>query len=96
MSRYTTMTLEQLEAEEAALQCALEAVRGKVSPWRPIEEAPRDGTVLDLRASDIRWCDCFWHEDYGAWYTYQDGGHLLGVEPSHFMPLPTPPALGGV
>ena len=42
---YAGLTRIELEAEESALQAALESVRGKVSPWRPIESAPAASTA---------------------------------------------------
>lgn len=96
---------EQTKAAQAAV-AAIEA-RGMLSQgWRDIESAPRDGTVIDLWANGVRYCDCFWHPDdarvgqnyiVGAgdgeldWYTYQDGGYWLGVNPTHWQPLPAPP-----
>lgn len=71
-----------------------------MSEWRPIEEAPMDGTVLLLfsRYEGVilaRWCN------YGyAWDWYADadgaaydngGNHVTVTAPTHFMPLPPPP-----
>lgn len=47
MSRYTHLTIPELEAEEAALTAALEAVRGKVRT----AEQERVATLTALRAT---------------------------------------------
>jgi hypothetical protein len=70
-----------------------------VLDWRPIAEAPRDGTMVDLwiktRASEWRYTDCAWRE--GCWQ------RLVNCEwepvnrdhPTHFLPLPKAPEKGG-
>jgi hypothetical protein len=79
-SRYQHLTLTELEAEEAALTAALEAVRGRVSPWLPIELAPYACHVLAARFMD----DC------GDWSMA-----VVASPPSkpftHWMPLPPAP-----
>ena len=46
MTDFTKLTLTELEAEEAALDLALREAREAVSPWQPIETAPRDGSTF--------------------------------------------------
>jgi hypothetical protein len=71
--------------------------------WQPIETAPKDGTLIDLwgrnllrvdrrgeRIVNVRWGACTdWlgreHED---WLT----GRGEDYRPTHWMPLPDPPA----
>ncbi len=90
------ITTDNATAEEvirAALTAALTSI------WRPIEEAPRDGTPVDL-----------WSPEHGGRLTnYRfrkitkdntffepvNGGYTCVREPTHFMPLPAPPAAVG-
>ena len=93
-SRYTALTLTELEAEEAALQVALEAVRGRVSPWLPIESAPKDGTVILLSETERGEAKVFaaeFNEDWGLFTVHIDGAPLF---PTHWMPLPPAPLAG--
>ena len=64
--------------------------------WKPIETAPRDGQAILATARGhtpivVYWCD--WLEAH-----WQPLGHAWReVAPTHWMPLPQPPApsLGG-
>lgn len=75
--------------------------------WQPIETAPRDGTVIDLwcggRICDARWMTwptatddpetyCWWAPEPTA-YGYAVVWEMtqLGLEPTHWMPLPPTP-----
>jgi hypothetical protein len=68
--------------------------------WRPIETAPRDGTVIDLwrvfhpSGTDERFCNCHWCE--GEWR--MRGGIAIEWDwdnescvVTHWMPQPEPP-----
>ena len=85
-----------------------DALRGMA--WRPIAEAPRDGTTILVygQPSDLvidentlvsfkapRVYTAAWDEIDGAFCL--SGGSWLGpfVGPTHFMPLPPPPAGAG-
>lgn len=82
--------------QKAALETAdqILALLPPVSQWRPISEAPMDGTVfIALQDGDIYKCDWREEDDY-------EGGHREGwwdhinisfEEPTHYMPLPDPP-----
>lgn len=70
------------------------------SPWRSIEIAPRDGTLilLYLKKGDTRECTGFWHK-WGSeslapgdecWSVF-GGGWLENDEVSHWMPIPEGP-----
>lgn len=71
--------------------------------WRPIDEAPKDGTLLRLFAESLidedfnpsgsaegHWCD-----DVGwqaaLWNDGADEFYTAVIYPSHFMTLPEPP-----
>lgn len=76
-----------------------------VNGWKPIETAPRDGTLVDLwfanEGETWRVTDCAWHDnaflDKGAWMTPRDGVIIAPVglpwiQPTHWMPMPSGPA----
>lgn len=59
--------------------------------WRPIESAPKDGTVLMLWIPEYKYGVAFgyWSETLKEWLDDEDGCAIK--EPSHWMPLPAPP-----
>ena len=65
-----------------------------MSEWKPIEEHPKtsERMLLALPVGETRrvvtggW-DTHWT---GQCWVFDQGG-LFGAEPTHFMPLPTPP-----
>ncbi len=73
--------------------------------WQPIETAPRDGTGVDIWADGQRWPNRHWYAQHEAWAYH--GWHIprtginrqpyrktiiqKGLEPTHWMPLPSPP-----
>ena len=73
----------------------------RVNEWQPIETAPKDTTVLIHWAESKGYnghtgigglADCeedgfLWYEDHGA-----DSGETCLEDPTHWMPLPEPPA----
>lgn len=76
------------------------------SPWRPISEAPKDGTPVDVWMSGERHADVKWgeFEPYGlggvtwTWLYSNHQGYWVPLvgrdrlhEITHFMPLPEPP-----
>jgi hypothetical protein len=84
-----------LEAEVARLTQEQES-RG----WRPIETAPKDGSAVLVYFPDIGVCEVLWStqvfED-GFWSVSDnkfEDRPLRGwsTEPTHWMPLPDPPA----
>ena len=92
-SRYTALTLPELEAEEAALQCALDAARGRVSRWLPIETAPRDGTPV------LAWCPKARRVILRINGTHMETWSIdptgqFDCEPLYWMPLPPAPLAG--
>ncbi len=80
----------------------LDEERKRLSEWRDISTAPKDGTRalvwIDLRGEHITdrsyaTIGC-WDEFWGVW---RDGhvGPQLRERPTHWMPLPPPPAPKG-
>lgn len=50
---------EEVEALTSRLLAAL-ALKAGEPGWRPIDSAPKDGTIVDLCRHGDRWPDCFW------------------------------------
>jgi hypothetical protein len=80
---------------EAAI-AEITRLRAERPGWRTMESAPKDGTKVDLLyRGDIRRTDAFWKED--AWWFGDDDDCFTTTGkacPTHWMPLPTPPAPG--
>jgi hypothetical protein len=84
----------QIEAAWSELKAALSSAP---QGWRPIETAPKDGTLVwgaDARIPypiyySIRWQH---HGSHGAgWYTSWDATYVSGAA-THWQPLPAAPA----
>lgn len=85
--------------KEAA--AAIAAMREGAEPvgWQPIETTPKDDAeylVSNDRGQFVVWFDPDWTD--GGWWMVSDGKDcerpLRGRTPTHWMPLPTPPAGG--
>ena len=97
MRKLTPEEREMAQIFERGVECG----RKEALKWRPISEAPMDGTVVDLWAGGKRRADCYW-EDYGDprdtdahWrqmYSEVFGPSFsLDHTPTYFMPLPPSP-----
>ena len=73
----------------------MEIAGGDAAKWQPIETAPRDGTMflgfIDNKGEDfnemlVMFCK---HAREPFWTTHSDDH--IGMNPTHWMPLPTPP-----
>ncbi len=64
--------------------------------WQPIETAPRDGSrfLAFQRGDGDQRFECWWQDDFGIWSGWMDDWDGE-PEPTHWMPLPTPPETGG-
>lgn len=67
--------------------------------WRPIETAPKDGTIIDLWVRPYigiayRACDYWWLESAGVWRTHVRRDIPLRCKVTHWRPVPTPPEAG--
>ena len=57
--------------------------------WQPIETAPKRGSILLWNGKEVgeghpAWC--------GDGYEWAGEGHACDPRPTHWMPLPAPPA----
>lgn len=59
----------------------------KATGWRPIAEAPKDGTYVIVRIPNYRGVRIAWNHT-GAWIDDERG---IGIKPTHFINIP--PAL---
>lgn len=65
--------------------------------WQPIETAPKNVTVVLLyryRRGSLSWSICYWDADKCGWVKY-DNPDSWFEEPTHWMPLPSPPQQDG-
>ena len=66
-----------------------------MTDWKPIETAPKDGTIVDLWVGSERIADCYFERE--AWRHWWIGGFdqmdsvKIDGEPSHWMQIPSPP-----
>lgn len=94
-----TRAIEQILADDA-----IKALRSLPTDdgWQPIATAPRDGTRIDIWDPDcggIRVADAYWSggQKSGGWHApNQDYDGMDGLYakdgPTHWRPLPAPPA----
>lgn len=78
------------EDARAALLAALGALENKKQEWQPIETAPKKGSILayaDVSGFPNIFVSRWWKGDE-QYDPRWEGGHQ---QPSHWMPLPTPP-----
>ena len=60
--------------------------------WQPIETAPKDQRILGWDGDEILTLD--WNRSAGGyWQQVSDSGRSSAYYPTHWMPLPEPPAL---
>ena len=60
-----------------------------MSEWQPIETAPKEETeILTFDALDALIIICVWWDEMG----WVDAQEFLPRQPTHWMPLPSPPA----
>ncbi len=89
---YDAAVIRALLQENRELKAALLAERER--KWQPIETAPKDDAEVLLWIPEEEGVEIgFWRSDAGAWDTYQG---WLKATPTHWMPLPTPPAAAAI
>lgn len=60
--------------------------------WKPIETAPKDGTkFLSYEKAWNEYIVCYWDRSSFMAISIDQFGCNEPVEPTHWMPLPTPP-----
>jgi hypothetical protein len=63
-----------------------------MSEWRPIETAPKDGTNFWAAQAGAPECGLIYFDDaWRQWISVSEGYNPPNWEPTHWMPLPTPP-----
>lgn len=97
---------EDADAFATALESAdLSGAPYHMRMWQPIETAPKDGTEIDMwcpderggcRYPDAKWMKCKYEPNKGeyAWHDWNPEFEWepIGGIPTHWMPLPDPPA----
>lgn len=87
---FATNTIREMrDAIKDALLSAHEAGRAAGPEWRPISEAPKDGTVVLVWAAPFQ--DLPGFQSTASYHP--DAGWCVDElrEVTHFLPLPTPP-----
>ena len=78
---------------DAAIECAEVALAAAGTVlWRPISEAPRDGTTILLYDDRLDRMEAGWTFEGDLW---QPTGMPHKQSINHWMPLPPPPVMGG-
>lgn len=77
-----------------ALLALIAEAEGEPRGWRPIETAPKDGTPILAYPVWSNWkvAEVVWHEMVRTPGRWESRGLAVRCEPTHWMPLPTPPA----
>lgn len=57
--------------------------------WQDISTAPKDGTTIDVVGDEG--VERVWWSDLGCWMDLT-GTYAVNEYPTHWMPLPSPPA----
>ena len=74
-----------------------------MSTWQPIETAPRDGTEILLkvpllweepqgRIGSGDYVSAYWYDESSEYWRDRLGQWVLLDRPTHWLPLPKPPA----
>lgn len=69
------------------LEVMVDAKKGIKMKWKPIETAPKDGTIVDLWHKDgFRIAETWWDSSDECWSICHDDDF------THWMPMPDPPS----
>lgn len=92
---------EQMEHDKVCdllLRCreALVASHEQAQRWQPIETAPKDGTRIICWGPNLKVAECEWRYEAKRGFSEMRGwfrsNQCPEVQPTHWMPLPPPPA----
>lgn len=93
-AEYPDMALVTHDELAAIIKLALDALPAEGDGWRPIETAPKDGTVVDIwtkyRDVGARETDCRWLISDQRWIDRR--GHTFLVPITHWRYPAAPPA----
>lgn len=67
----------------------IQALASQSTGWRPIEEAPKDGTEILAAWRASQTVSVAWWTDSGWWDGESEGVFISS--PTHWMPIPSPP-----
>jgi hypothetical protein len=75
-------------------QIILKQLESAEPRWRPISEAPKDGTeiLIACQRENRAYIYVAWHEELDGWWQVTRGTSTVIRNASHWMPLPLPPA----
>src|SRR5574343_444311 len=96
--RYPASDTDAYEAAVEAAERIEELERVLMSEWQDIATAPKDGTPVDLWVHGGRLADAEWSDRKQAWVVWGQDEFESGADvkingrPTHWMPLPSPPA----
>lgn len=68
------------------------ARRGAAMQWRPIEEAPKDGTEFIAYRPDAGVFTASYDPEQECWFANHGYEDITDDQPTHWMPLPPPPS----
>lgn len=68
------------------------ARRGAAVQWRPIEEAPKDGTEFIAYRPDAGVFTASYDPEQECWFANHGYEDITDDQPTHWMPLPPPPS----
>lgn len=63
-----------------------------MSEWQPIETAPKDGTAILVWTGRRCTCANWSNRQFKRWNNGWDHDRNGFIDPTHWMPLPEPPA----
>ena len=70
---------------------ARDARRGAAMQWRPIEEAPKDGTEFIAYRPDAGVFTANYDDEQDVWFANHGYEDITDDLPTHWMPFPPPP-----
>lgn len=96
LDAFSVVILLQPQDRPGAMRAALAAAEAAM--WRPIETAPKDGTIVDCHCAAygldrIVWrSHPEWGDDRAGWWSIPSRAFIREDAIQYWRPLPTPPA----